>query len=319
MPSLRVRFCPGFAKKITQLHGEIGLSIIHDNGLWLPSNYASAKAAKSLQIPLIVSTRGMLEPWALKYRGWKKQFVWLAWQKAAIDRAAVLHATAPKEADNLRALGLNNPIAVIPNGVGLPEFSHKIRGDIKTALYLSRIHPVKGLMNLVEAWAQVKPQGWRMVVAGPSEANHDKEIKRAVINAGLEDQFEFPGPVDDILKWDLYQQADIFVLPTFSENFGIVVAEALASEVPVITTKGTPWRDLEDQRCGWWVDIGSDPLADALKEAMALNDDERLEMGRRGRTLIKEKYSWAKIAADMLEVYTWVHNGGTPPDCVRLD
>ena len=155
-----------------------------------------------------------------------------------------------------------------------------------------------------------------MVVAGPSEEGHIEEVKQAVESAGFQDQFEFPGPVDDMLKWDFFRQADLFALPTFSENFGIVVAEALASEVPVITTKGTPWKDLDDHNCGWWVDIGVEPLVEALREAIGLSDVERHEMGKRGRDLVKKCYSWEKIAEDMLSVYRWVIDGGTPPDAL---
>ena len=132
IPGLSVRLCPGFGREIGLMNTEGGLSVVHDHGLWLPNNHASAKAAKKLGIPLLVSTRGMLEPWALKYRGWKKRLVWKAWQKADLEGAAVLHATAPEEADNLRALGLKNPIAVIPNGVDLPELGVKERKEMKT-------------------------------------------------------------------------------------------------------------------------------------------------------------------------------------------
>lgn len=318
LPGLNFTLCPGFVNHIINLHATRSLDVIHDHGLWLPSNHASVRAAKSLDIPLIISTRGMLAPWALKYRGWKKIIVWHAWQKTALEGAAVLHATSPEEAENLRALGFKNPIAVIPNGVDLPELDKKCCGTVKTALFLSRIHPIKGLLNLVVAWTRVKPHGWRMIIAGPSEGTHEDDVKRAVKFAGLEDQFEFIGPVDDLQKWALYRQADIFILPSFSENFGIAIAEALASELPVITTKGTPWFSLDDHCCGWWVDIGTGPLEIALKEAMSLSDGERLNMGRRGRVLIKENYSWEKIALDMLSVYMWVHFGGKAPDCVRL-
>jgi glycosyltransferase involved in cell wall biosynthesis len=318
VPGLNVNFCFGFTEDIASIHMQKNLDILHDHGLWLPNNFSSAKAAHALQIPLIVSTRGMLEPWAFQYRGWKKKLMYWAWQKNVLSRAAVIHATSLREKDNLRALGLKNPVAIIPNGVDLPELKQIEKKDIKTALFLSRVHPVKGLMNLVKAWEKTKPHGWRVVIAGPSEAGHESEIKRAIEDAGLIDQFVFSGSIDEPLKWDFFNQADLFILPSFSENFGIVVAEALASNVPVITTKGTPWSDLITHRCGWWVDIGVDPLAEALKAAINLTDAERSEMGQRGRALVREQYSWEKISEDMLRVYEWVNNGGAPPDCVCL-
>ncbi len=236
-----------------------------------------------------------------------------------MESAAVLHATADEEADNLRTLGLMNPIAVIPNGVDLPEL-HRMDGrdGIRTALFLSRIHPVKGLLNLVRAWAVLKPSGWRVVVAGPDQGGHETKVKAAVREAHLEDQFEFLGPLYEEAKWHLYREADLFVLPTFSENFGIVIAEALAAGLPVITTRGAPWRELETCRCGWWINTGVEPLAVALKHAMKLSDRERAEMGLRGRRLMEEKYSWPRIAGEMIDVYKWVLGQGPKPACVRL-
>lgn len=311
---------PLFSKHIKNLHGQRQLDVIHDNGLWMSNNRASAMTASRLSIPLILSPHGMLEPWALKYHWWKKKPVWWHWQKATVAGAALLHATAPQEADNLRALGFNNPIAIIPNGVDLPlqVAAHQPAAQ-KTALFLSRVHPIKGITNLVDAWQQLRPQGWKLVIAGPDEGGHGAVIQQKILAAGLAGQIELVGPVEGAVKADLFANASVFVLPTFSENFGIVVAEALAAGVPVITTKGAPWAELEQHQCGWWVDIGVEPLVLALEQAIKLTDEDRRSMGQRGRALVAEKYSWEKIAQDMLSAYEWVLGGGTPPDCVRLD
>lgn len=127
---------------------------------------------------------------------------------------------------------------------------------------------------------------------------------------------EWVGEVDEMAKWDLYGSADLFVLPTFSENFGIVVAEALASGVPVVTTTAAPWGALAEHRCGWWVDVGVEPLAEALREATALSDAARHTMGRRGRALVEERYSWAHVAEQMRTAYGWVTGNGDRPECV---
>ncbi|MGB5063775.1 MAG: glycosyltransferase, partial [Candidatus Competibacter sp.] len=162
--------------------------------------------------------------------------------------------------------------------------------------------------------------GWKMIIAGPDEGGHQKIVEAAIQHAGLQDDFEFPGSVvygDE--KEALYRSAEVFVLPTFSENFGLVVAEALACGVPVITTKGAPWEGLLTHRCGWWIDIGVEPLVAALREAMNLPPDTLRDMGRRGRAYVEQNFGWPGIAQQMLSVYRWVLGQGDKPDCVMSD
>jgi len=318
---LRRSFSSGFATALRVLCREHRIQILHNHGLWLPCNHAAASVAVSLKIPLIVTTHGMLAPWAMAHKKWKKRLAWRLYQKRDLQHAACLHATAEHEYRHMLALGLRQPVAVIPNGIEAPAAAapRKSTDGPRTILFVGRIYPVKGLLNLVAAWAKIRASGWRIVIAGPDQAGHQAEVRRAIADAGLKDFFEFPGPVHDEAKWDLYRAADLFVLPSFTENFGMVVAEALACGVPVITTRGAPWAELEERGCGWWVDIGAEPLAAALREAMALGDAERREMGARGRRLVEEKYAWPGIAKQMVAVYEWILGRGPKPDCVRLD
>jgi glycosyltransferase involved in cell wall biosynthesis len=305
--------------------------VVHDHGLWLPTNHAAAWAAEALNVPRMVSPRGMLSTWALQHRGWKKRVAWFLYQKRDLQSADVLHATSADEAAAFRAAGLTQPIAVISNGIDLPEWKAASRkqkaemGTRKTVLFLGRIHPIKGLLDLVKAWAPIEAQGgkqkaeipWRVVIAGNDEDGHLAEVKAESRRRKLEMDFEFVGPVEGAARWELYRSADLFVLPSHSENFGLVVAEALACGVPVITTRGTPWEDLETSRCGWWIELGVGPLAEALGKAMALTDDERREMGERGRRLVESEHTWARVAEQMKSVYEWMLRGGEKPECVR--
>jgi glycosyltransferase involved in cell wall biosynthesis len=305
--------------------------MLHDSGLWLPTNHAAAQVARATGVPFIVSPRGMLTAWALRFRGLKKRLAWHLYQQRDLQTASVLHATSHAEADGFRVLGLKQPIAIIPNGVELPPAprpsnGREINGEgvsrppspsrVRTLLFLGRIHPVKGLLNLVSAWASARPKGWQVVLAGQNESNHQAVVEAAIREHQLQPDFEFIGPVDGPAKWDLYRSADLFVLPSHSENFGLAVAEALACGVPVITTRGTPWEDLEIHRCGWWVEIGTAPLANALREAMALTDGERREMGERGRGLVESKYAWPRIAKQMKAVYEWMLGVAFKPECI---
>lgn len=242
----------------------------------------------------------------------------MLYQKRDLAGATLLHAASNAEANNIRALGFKQPIAVIPNGVECPAYSipSPRQRSQRHALFLSRIHPNKGLSNLVAAWARVRPSGWRLTIVGPDENGHRAEVERAVRASGLTKDVTFVGPVTDQDKWSVYKQADLFVLPTFSENFGVVIAEALASGLPVITTKGAPWQQLNTNECGWWIDIGVEPLIKALKEATELPGEQLVAMGQKGRMLIEQQYTWPPIAEKMRSVYEWMLTGGAPPACV---
>jgi glycosyltransferase involved in cell wall biosynthesis len=262
----------------------------------------------------------MLAPWALRHKAWKKRLAWWLYQRRDLSRATLLAATSEQEVRDIRRLVPGKKIALVPNGVELPKDRREEREERKekTAVFLGRIHPVKGLKNLLEAWHLVRPDGWRCILAGPDEADHRRELDALLRSHHLEDSFEFPGLLEDEQKWALLRKADLFVLPSFTENFAVAVAEALASGVPVITTRGAPWKELQTRRCGWWVDIGVEPLAAALEEATSLSDQERHEMGQRGRHLVEENYSWPRVASEMLPVYQWVLGKDLRPASISL-
>jgi glycosyltransferase involved in cell wall biosynthesis len=311
-----------------------GDCLIHDQGAWLPINHAAAYAGRMMKIPRLVTSHGMLSSWAMRFKGLKKWMAWRLYQRRDLQSAQVLHATSLAEMRDFRAAGLTQPVAVIPNGVFLPPRSPNSeigtrKSETRTVLFLGRIHPVKGLINLVQAWAGIQrseaggrrpavagQSKWRVIIAGGDENGHLNEVKAESRKQNVENDFEFVGPVEGEAKWDLYRSADLFVLPSHSENFGLVVAEALACGVPVIASRGTPWEDLITHRCGWWVDNQPEALADALRNAVNRTDEDRREMGRRGRELVGRKYSWPGIAAQMKPVYEWMLGEGRKPEWV---
>ena len=294
-------------------------TVIHDHGLWLPSNVASAHAARRTGVPFVVSLKGMASRWAMGHRRWKKMAAWQTYQRRALSRAAVLQVTSDEEVDDARRLGVDVPIAMIPHGVEAPpEAVDTEHAGPRRALFLSRVHPKKGLPMLIEAWARVAPPGWELVIAGPDEGGHQAEIERQAREAGLDGIVRCIGAVADVEKWDLYRSADLFVLPTHSENFGIVVAEALAAGLPVLTTRGAPWEVIATERCGWWTDISTDAIASALDEATGLDPEALRAAGARGREYVLRELSWDRTAREMADVYRWVLGHGPAPASVSL-
>jgi glycosyltransferase involved in cell wall biosynthesis len=292
-------------------NGDGGI-ILHDHGQWLPINHSSARMARRRRVPRVVSPRGMLSPWARRHRWWKKVIAWHLYARRDLAQATVLHATSRLEADELRQLGVRQPIAVIPNGVdpAPPLAADAKRPERPYLLFLSRIHRKKGVAELLDAWRALALADWELVLAGPDE-------ERLLTGADLPPGVRYAGSVDGAAKLQLMQQARVFVLPSYSENFGVVVAESLMAGVPVITTHGTPWESLASERCGWWIPMEPAALRATLREAIATPAAELAAMGARGRAFVERRFAWPEIAAQMAEVYRWALGGGARPACVE--
>jgi glycosyltransferase involved in cell wall biosynthesis len=288
-------------------------ALLHDHGQWLPINRASAAVARNLGIPRIVSPRGMLSPWARNHRWWKKRIAWQWFAKRDLAEAVVLHATSKLEATELRALGARQPIAVVPNGVddSFDGTSDREKSGRPYVLFLSRIHIKKGVRELLEAWERLGNRDWGLVIAGPDE-------QRILSPLQLPANVCYIGAVEGEEKLRLLKHASLFVLPSYSENFGIVVAEALMAGVPVITTHGTPWDSLVREQCGWWIPMDVDRLCETLRSAFLIPEHELRMMGMRGRSFARREFSWPSIAAAMSSVYQWVLTGGSRPSCVHV-
>ena len=303
----------------SQALGRFGeMDILHDNGIWLAHNHRLSVLAERRNIRRVVSTRGMLEPWALKHKRLKKDVAWWLYQRRDLKLACRHIASSAAEAQNVQRLKLGVPIATVPNGVDVPEEPRSVSSQSGngrtgcTALFLGRIYPIKGLPMLIEAWSRVRPEGWRLRIAGPDEAGHQKQVERAASAAGLNEVVSFAGPIEPRMKSAVFSDADLFVLPTLSESFGMVVAEALAHSLPVLTTTAAPWSILQQQGCGWSVDPTVDGIAEGLRQATGFDREGLCDMGRIGRALVIEKFSWKTIAQLMLSTYQEVLTGDRP-------
>jgi glycosyltransferase involved in cell wall biosynthesis len=188
-------------------------------------------------------------------------------------------------------------------------------------LFLSRITPVKGLPLLIQALAEIKNRlnDWVLVIAGADEFNHKKEVLELISKHRLNNHILFTGILLGHEKRNAFAAADFFILPTRHEASPVVVMEALGAGVPVLTTKGCPWESLISHNCGWWVDVSSEAIAEAVKEAIACGPDKLRSMGQKGKELVASKYAWSKSAQMTLELYRWLIGDRGKPDFVTLD
>jgi len=279
--------------------------ILHDNGIWLPHNHRLAELAAQRNLVRVVSTRGMLEPWAMNHKRVKKRLAWWLYQRRDLRRAAYHHATAEAEVKNLQRLELGVPIGLIPNGVDISYVDRHQRTpcEIRTALFLGRIHPVKGLSLLVEAWARLRPYGWQLNIAGNDEIGYQTELQKKVSAAQLSDVVHFLGPLYGENKERAFASADLFVIPSFLESFGMAIGEALAHGVPVLTTTGAPWPMIPGWGCGWTVTPTVEGITEGLRAATSVDLAGLIAMGKSGRELVQKDFAWANVAERFIDTY----------------
>jgi glycosyltransferase involved in cell wall biosynthesis len=315
----RLRCSVALARRLRAIAPE--LDIVHGHGLWLMPNVQPAAVARRAGIPVVVSPRGMFGPEALAYSRWKKRLSWSLLQRRAVHGAACIHATSEQEYREVRAFGLRNPIALVANGVDVPDqLPQPRRAEARRqVLSLGRLHPKKGLDRLLRAWARIEaghPQ-WRLRLIGPDPDGYGTVLRALADDLGIAHVTIEP-PLAGEARLVAYHDAGLFVLPTLNDNFASTVAESLAAGTPVIASTGSPWSGLEANGCGWWVEPSVDSLAEALGRAMALAPARLAAMGARGRAWMTRDFSWRQAGQEMLTVYRWLRDGGAPPACVRL-
>lgn len=296
--------------------------LLHGHGIWLHPNWASARAARRQGVPFVVSPRGMLAPRALASSRWRKRAAWLLLDGRHLRGAALVHATSPEEARQVRAAGIAAPIAVIGNGVDTtvlcPPEAAAGRGRTSPragVLFLGRIHPIKGIDLLLDAWrlvAGARRDVPELLLAGPGEERHVAWLRRELAARSLPGA-RYLGPVRGSEKLELLRGVRALVLPSRSENYGLVVAEALACGTPVVATTGTPWSALASERCGWHVEPSPTDLAQGLAELLEASDEAIEAMGLRGRAFVEREHSLSATATRMLAAYAWVLGRGDRP------
>lgn len=257
--------------------------------------------ARMFRKPLVWSPRGSLQRWE-KTRKVALKAMWERVCRTLVSSTAVLHVTSDDEAQaSIRRIPLR--ASVISNGVDIPEHGDRTVSDGRLRLlYIGRLDPQKNIESLLEACSLLSRRGLKasLQIVGSGSPAYTEKLRQRIESLGMNGSVCMRGHLVGEEKEKCFESADIVVLPSFRENFGMVVAEALAHSVPVIAGKGTPWEKLESVGCGMWVDNSPESLAQAIATMSRLPLNE---MGRRGREWMKREFSWDSIASQMTALY----------------
>ena len=307
----------GFAPSLNGYVLSFGPDVLHLHGLWMyPSMVAEHWVAKTHK-PLVISPHGMLDPWALKNSPFKKHLAYWGYERANLQSAACLHALCVQEYQAIRAFGLKNPVAIIPNGVNLPMLPSRTTQRAKTLLFLGRLHPKKGLGPLIAAWKEAGSamDGWQLKIVGLGELAYIVELKGQAQDINI----NFSGAMYGYAKERAFREASAFILPSFSEGLPVAVLEAWSYGLPVVMTKACNLEIGFEKQAAIECSTDYKVLAGTLREVVAMAANRLGDIGVRGRNLVEEEFQWPKIASQMAAVYKWVLGQGPKPECVRED
>lgn len=308
-----LQFSPRLRRKLAAGNADL----VHLHGIWMDNQWAASQWQARTDHPVVVSPRGMLDPWALGNSAWKKKLAGLLFVNKALRQASCIHALCRSEADSIRAYGLDNPIAVLPNAVELPGLEPRSRPkECKTLLFLGRIHPKKGVGELLDAWHGFGGK-WKLLVAGWDDGGHEPHLKAKAAAMGLEN-VEFIGSKYGSEKDRLLRSVDAFVLPSFSEGLPMSVLEAWSHGLPVVMTDHCNLPEGFAAGAAIRVEPNPDSILQGLEALASMEGTELAAVGAAGRALVEEKFTWPKVAAGMRSVYEWCVGGGHPPECMEF-
>lgn len=283
-----------------------GYDIYHANGIWTYPTYKTIRVARKENKPCIVTIHGMLNKDALKMTSFKKQIFLKLFQKQDLQSVAYIHATSEYEAECIRELGITTSIAVIPNGVVDCGLKHSFSSDgIIRFGFAGRTDPVKNIDILLSAWQRLGnyTRNCQLTIIGGGNDNEYSKKLHTFVSEHNMNNVVFTGLLSKEKALQEMAKLDFLILPSRSENFGMVIPEVLSMGIPCIASKGTPWNELNTHNCGWWIDGNEDSLCDAIKNALNTPTEEYNLMATNGVDLVMSKYSINKTVDGLINLY----------------
>ena len=323
----------GFSTDIHTQLKTIKPDIVHTQSLWMYLSYANKKYHQQTGTPYIVSPHGMLDRWQLKQSFWKdlkKNIVLSLYEKKHLQEATCFHALCKEEHDAIRTLGFKNPIAIIPNGIELPDtdgLPAVLNGSNSTSgknfrkklLFLGRIHQKKGLDNLLEAWGLLNPEqhDWQLVIAGETKDEaYMKQLYDKMDELKITETVSFVGGQYGAEKHSCLMNSHAFILPSFSEGLPMSVLEAWSYRLPVLMTPFCNLAEGYQHNAAIRIEPTPESIHNGIRKIISMPQNERLHMGRQGFELVKDKFSWSQVANSMTHLYKWVLGKADKPGFV---
>ena len=292
--------------------------LYHANGIWTYPTYKTIKTSRKYGKPCIVTIHGMLNKNALKFSPVGKRLFLSLFQRKELNSIKCIHATSLYEAECIKEAGIKTPVAVIPNGVTESKnLLHRDDGGVCRFGFVGRIDRVKNIETLLKAWHKLgeKTTGCELVIIGGGDSDYSRELHKFVSDYKLSN-IRFTGLLTKDEAEKEMMKLRYLVLPSISENFGMVVPEALGKGIPVIATEGTPWQELNIRNCGWWIKNDTESLVSAILKAMNTDTADYDAMAERGRLLVKERYTIDITAGNMLHLYGYILGSESKPDFI---
>ena len=316
-------WAPGYAAALTQNHPQL----IHQHGIWTLGSLEVRRFAESRRIPFVVSVHGMLNPWALGRSKWRKRAAWVAYQADNLRQASCIFANSRAEARCVRDCNISTPIAVIPNGVDPREAPHlapawrpALGGERRILLFLGRIHPIKGVFELLRAWARFtrgypdRARNWSLVVTGWDDGGHEASLRQLAKELGLsEPSLHFTGPLFGEERDAALAHASGFVLASHSEGMPMAALEALSAGTPLLLTDACNLAQVTASGAGIRLDASIDGICEGILRLAALTEEQHREMSAQAAHLARETFAWPHIAEDTCRVYAWLLGNGPRP------